>query len=105
MNPLKQAIKGRRIQIALELSPEGEVISVEPVEAMESEGHEEAKVMKKGSIMDDEINELEDEGSPAQEGKAKLSDKDLMRVKQILASGKEPASITDKMLLEQYQKE
>lgn len=116
MNPLRDAIKGRRIQIALNVSPEGEV-TVEPAGPdANQENMGQDNMMDKGGARkvalggneedDDDPYSAADSPAPEDmdhsESEVKLSPKDVMRAKQIIASGQEPTNIQDKMLVEQF---
>lgn len=97
------------------VSPDGNV-TIEPSgpDAESAETPSQDVSMDKGGarkvLLDEEDDEDEQSGaeSPAPEdmqrsgGEVRLSEKDMMRAKRLIASGQEPTSITDKMLIEQY---
>lgn len=127
-SPIENAIKNRRLAITIKLEPEeneSEELGLAPdveEKAEPSMDQETAKVLKKGSMMDDEDMGPVDDNSGEQDndevemdaglsesvekpaGKASLSEQDIKIVEEMLRQGREPKTITEKMLLAEYHK-
>jgi hypothetical protein len=98
-NSLKDAIKSRRLNLVIKLEPEDDDVMEQEMPMKQAMKNEVVGMEEK-----EESPELEVEVGDESSDDLEMSKEDIKKAEMLIASGVEPKSITDRMLVDQYKK-